>query len=240
METISTESPRPAASGFGFVRTSIEITLARPEKVLHAFAPLMRQPRTPSTSVGGRTHLEVGVVRADVRLRHADRDQHLAGGELRQPVLPLRLGPSRLERVGEDLGPRVQRSGRAERGGRQLLGHHHHRQVAHAGAAVLLRDRGAEEAEGGEALDQAVGDEQILAVDVLGDRGDLVAREVARGLAREHRRVVAQIEVVDAQRGDRAPPQLAHARLVEARAHRRAQLGGVESVRRRVDAEVVA
>ena len=84
------------------------------------------------------------------------------------------------------------------------------------------------------------GNEQILAVDVLRDRGDLVAREVARGLAREHRHVVAQIEVVDAQRCDRAPPQPAHARLVEAGAHRRAQLGVVERVRGSIDAEVVA
>ena len=51
------------------------------------------------------------------------------------------------QRLGEDLGPRDQRARGGERRARELLGGEDHREVAHLGAAVLLRDREAEVAE---------------------------------------------------------------------------------------------
>ena len=74
-------------------------------------------------------------------------DHDLAGRDPRQPLLLLRLGAAREQRLGEDLGPRDQAARRRERRARQLLGGEDHREVAHAVAAVLLGDRQAEVAE---------------------------------------------------------------------------------------------
>ena len=49
---MNSERPRFPFAVSGSVRASSASTLARPEKVLHAFAPLMRQPRRPSCSAG--------------------------------------------------------------------------------------------------------------------------------------------------------------------------------------------
>ena len=93
------------------------------------------------------------------------------------------LGAAVQQRLGQDLGARDQRARRRERGARELLGGQDHREVAHLGAAVLLRDREAEVAELGHPADERLGHELVVAVDALGRGRDLLLAELAHGRA---------------------------------------------------------
>ena len=76
-------------------------------------------------------------------------------------------------------------------------------------------------------------------MDLLRDRRDLVAGEVAGGVAGERRRLVLELGVVDAVGGDGDAAEGAHARLVEAGADGGARRGRVERLGGLADAEVV-
>ncbi len=176
-------------------------------------------PTAHALVLGGRgARLQRGDVRSDIGLGDGDRDQLLASRDARQPMRALLLRPAGEERLRQDLRSRRERARRGERGGGELLGDDDHREVAHAGAAVLLRDRGAEEALLREGLEQRVRDQQVLAVDLLRNRRHLVAGELARHVSRERGRLVLEIDVVGAERGDDLAAQLADPLLSESRA----------------------
>jgi len=101
-----------------------------------------------------------------------------------------------LEGPGQDLGAGDQRAAGAERAARQLLGGDHHGDVvrcaARGVAAVLLRNRQAEGTHLGQAGDDLLGDVAVVAVDLFGDRHDLVLGETPEGVL-HHFEVVAEV-----------------------------------------------
>ena len=107
-----------------------------------------------------------------------------AGGEVGQPPLLLLLGAEEVDRHRPER--RVRRDG--DRDGRvdpgQLLDRERVGDGVAAGAAVLLRDRQAHQAELAELGDELVR-EARLAVELLGHRRDLLPGELAHGVADE-------------------------------------------------------
>ena len=149
-------------------------------------APGLHAVDEPAALGGGGGDLHAGHVGAVVGLGDGHGGHDLGRGELGQPLLLLLLGAAGEQGPGEDLGPGDERAAGAERGLGQLLGGDDHADVlalAALGVAVVLdRHREAEAAELGEAADELLGDVGVLAVDVLGDRGDLVLGEAAEGV----------------------------------------------------------
>ena len=142
-------------------------------------------------------------VGARVRLGQPERREPLARGELRQPLALLLLVAEQVDRHRPER--RVRGDGDRDRrvDPRQLLDGDRVRDGVAAGAAVLLRDRQAHEAELGELRDELVG-EARLAVELLGDRRHARLGEVADG-APDELLLVGQLEVHEsesAQLGD--------------------------------------
>ncbi len=158
-------------------------------------APGLDAVDQPATLDGCGGDLDPGDVGAVVGLGHRHRVHDLGRGELRQPVLLLLLGSAGLERPGQDLGAGDQRAAGPERAPRELLGGDDHGDVVRLGAGgeapVLLGDRESEGPHLGEPGDDLLGDVVVVAVDVLGDRGDLVLGEPAEGVL-HHLEVVGQ------------------------------------------------
>ena len=234
-------SDRPLAplAGSGSVRASSARTLARPANVHHALAPLISQPGWPSTSPGSARHAHRRDVGADVGLGHRDADHDLADGDARQPGLLLVLGAAGEQRLGQDLGPRDQRAGGGQRRPRQLLGGEDHREVAQLVAAVVLGHRQAEVAELAHGLDEALGDQLVVAVDVLGVGRDLLVGELADRRRGPRRASVERPGVAAAGLGDAAADG-ADRGLGAGAAHRGPDLAGIGRVDRVVvEAELV-
>ena len=156
-------------------------------------APGLHAVDEPAAVGAGGAGGDGGRVGAEVGLGDGDGVQDLGGGELGQPLVLLLLGAAGDERAGEDLGPGDEGAAGAEAAAAQLLGGDDHADVlglaAAAVAAVLLGDRQAEGAHLGEAADDVLGDVVVVAVDVLGDRLELLVGEAAEG-------VLHQLEVV--------------------------------------------
>ncbi len=178
----------------------------------------------PALDRRGRRH-DAGDVGAEVGLGHGDRGQDLGRGQLGQPLLLLLLGAAVDEGPGQDLGPGDERAADAERAPAQLLGGDDHAHVvalaAGGEAAVLLGDREPEAAELGQALDDLLGDVDVLAVHVLGVGADLVLGEAVERLAH-------QLEVLAEVPGPLGGGQAGQ--------HGRIALGREEGRRRRVPA----
>ena len=156
-------------------------------------APRLHAVEQPAAVGAGGAGGDGGGVAAHVGLGDGDGVQHLGGGELGQPLVLLLLGAAGDQRPGEDLRPGDEAAAGAEAAAAQLLGGDDHADVlglaAAAVAAVLLGDRQAEGAHLAETADDVLGDVVVVAVDVLGDRLELVLGEAAEG-------VLHQLEVV--------------------------------------------
>ena len=134
-----------------------------------------------------RPRLERGEIGAGVRLGEHGGRQHLAGGDLRQPLLLLFVGAAAEDQLGGDLRARAERAD-ADIAARQLLGDHAHGLLAEPHAAVFLRDRQAEHAEIGHVrhdLDRDVAVGQVPLVRMrhhfaLGELAHLVAHRFER------------------------------------------------------------
>ena len=175
-----------AAVGLGAVRVGAS------QQHQHVAARRERAPRLHAVDeigpivllLGG--HLEAGDIGSEVGLGDGDGDHELAGGDLREELVLLRLGAASHDGSGEDLGPGDQRAAGAQRAARELLGGDDHTEVVALAArgepAVLLRHRKAEPAHLGEASDDVLGDVCVGAVDVLGHRPHLVFGEASKGV----------------------------------------------------------
>ena len=135
-------------------------------------------------------------VRAVVGLGHRDRVHDLGRRQLGQPFEFLFLGAARLEGAGEDFRTGDERTTGAEGAPREFLGGDHHGDVIGVGAgrepAVLLGDRQPEGAHLRETFDDLLGDVAVGAVDVLGDRLELLIREAPEGVL-HHLEVVGEV-----------------------------------------------
>jgi hypothetical protein len=88
-------------------------------------------------------------------LDHRERALQFARRDRRQQCRPLRLGARAQQRLGHQIDRGAERR-RRERGA-ELLGHQAEFEIARAGAAVLLRDRGADQAHFGQARPHRLG-----------------------------------------------------------------------------------
>ncbi len=139
---------------------------------------------------GGAQLAHIGLAGTFSQRQRADR---LAGGQLRQPGLLLRLAAG-----GDDgLAGEIDRGGERHRRQRraQLLGQHAQAQMAEAGAAVLFGDRRADPAHGGDLLPQRL----VVGLGPFqnaphGCRRTALAQEFA-GLLAQLFQVVAEVEV---------------------------------------------
>src|SRR5690606_18052852 len=61
-------------------------------------------------AIANRTGTEAAEVGAGVRLGEDRRREHFARGDLRQPLLLLRVGAAKTDQLGSDLGPGPQRA----------------------------------------------------------------------------------------------------------------------------------
>ena len=141
-------------------------------------------------------HGDAGDVGSEVGLGHGDGVHDLGRRELGKPLVLLLLGATGLEGPGEDLGAGDERTAGAEGAAGEFLGRDDHADVVTVGAgreaAVLLGDAEAEGAHLGEPGDEILGDVAVVAVDVLGDRLELLIGEAAEGIL-HHLEVVAQV-----------------------------------------------
>ena len=235
---MNSDSPRCPCSRRGRCARAAPARSARPANVPHAFAPLISQPCLPlALRAGVALHCTDADVRPDVRLgdrrcRRAPRPTRASAASLL-----LRLGAALEQRPREDLRAR-QQAARDQRGRRQLLRQHDHRQVAHLGAAVLVGHGAAEEAQLGELLDQRLRDQQVLAVDAVGQRASPSSSRSTSCFAncRANARVcvassLSRSTLFSAARVDHARADAAQPRVVEAGADQRPHVvAGVRQV----------
>src|SRR6266511_3629986 len=127
----------------------------------------------------------------------------LAGHELRQVFLLLRRGAVAADLVDAQIGARTGGKPDRGRGARDLFHGDDVGEIAHRGAAVLLLDRDAEQAERAELRPQ-VGRKLVAAVDLARARRDLLRREIAHAIAPEA--IVPRAGEID--RSNEFPPDL--------------------------------
>ena len=121
---------------------------------------------------------EAAGVGSGAGLGEAEGGELLPGGEVGQPFALLLLGPEEEDRHRPERGVRRDRDRDRRVDSRQLLDRDRVRDRVGAAAAVLLGNRHAHQPELGQLGDEVVG-EAVLAVELLGDRGDLLLGEVA-------------------------------------------------------------
>ena len=160
-----------------------------PELVMNCFAPLITH--SPSSSARGRAR--VAGVRAGLGLGQPEGGEPLAGAQLRQPVPLLLLGAPEVDRHRAERRVRRDRDADRRVDPRELLDRERVRERVAAAAAVLLGERDAHQPELAELRDDLVR-EALLAVELLGDRRDLLPREVAHGRL-DQLLLVAEVEV---------------------------------------------
>ena len=167
-------------TSFSPVRAVIvtQAVMSVPALVMNIFAPSITQ--LPVAELGGRRG-RAGV-RAGAGLGQPERGEPLAGGEVGQPLLLLLLGPEQEDRHRPERGVRGDRDRHRRVDPRQLLDRDRVRERVAAAAAVLLGDRDAHQPELGHLGDELVR-EAVLAVELLGDRRDLLERERAHRVA---------------------------------------------------------
>ena len=136
-----------------------------------------------------RARLQRGEVGAGVRLGEHRGRQHLAGGDLRQPLALLLLGAAAEDQLGGDLRAGAERA-HADIAARQLLRDHAHRFLAEPHAAELLGDGQAEHAELGHLRDDLERDVAVGAVPALRVLDHLAVGELAHLLADRFQRFV--------------------------------------------------
>ena len=178
--------------------------------------PRLGSVEEPAAFGPRRAELHAGDVRPVIGLRHRDGVQDLPGREARQPLLLLLLGAALQQRLREDLGPGDEAPRGAQGGARELLGHDDHPEVVVAivrlQAAVTLGDGEAEAAELRERLEDRVRDEEIVAVDLLGERRDDGRRELAEGRTHHLVLLVEQVRAGGARLEDRRAKPLGELR----------------------------
>ena len=141
-------------------------------------------------------------VRARVRLGEPERGQPAAGGEVREPPFLLLLGAEEVDRHRPErgVGGDGDRDGRVDP--RQLLDRDRVGDGVAARAAVALVDRDAHQAEPGHLAHELDG-EARLAIELLGDGRDPLARERADGVA-DQLLLGSEVEVHAGRDGSRA------------------------------------
>ena len=144
----------------------------------------------PVPVVGAEPHPDD--VRARARLAHRERADVLARDQLRQVGAPLRFGAVAADLVHAQVRVRAVRQPDRRRRAADLLHRDDVREVAEPGAAVLLLDGDAEEAERAH-LRPEVHRERVRPVDLRGARRDLGRGEVAHRAA-EHGDRLAVVE----------------------------------------------
>ena len=157
-----------------------QAVMSVPAFVMKIFDP--STTHSPPSSVGGRARRTR--VRSGVRLGQPERGERPARREVGQPLTPLLLGAEvvdreRAERVMRGDGDRDRRVD-----ARQLLDRDRVRERVGAAAAVLLGDRHAHQPELCELGDELVR-EPLLAVELFGDRRDLLERELSNRVAHQ-------------------------------------------------------
>jgi hypothetical protein len=144
-------------------------------------APRLNAAYPPASPVRLGHDAQASDVRAEVRLGHGDRAHDLPGGQPGEPGVLLFLRAARHQRAAEDLRSRDQAPADAQRAARQFLGRPDHRQVLALALrrepTVPLRDRHPEGAELRQSFDDSLRDVDIVAMDLLGHRTDLVLRK---------------------------------------------------------------
>jgi hypothetical protein len=174
------------------VRAISVIRSLRAACVIQVLLPSMRQPVSVRLA-RVRSERQVG---PGVGLGEHRRGQHLAGRDARQPLRLLLRRAGQRDQLAGDLRARAQRAG-GDPGPAQLLGHHAHRQLAQAQAAVLRRDAHAEGAQCGHLGHDLVGDQHVVQVPLVGPRRDALVGEAPELLA-HHVQVGVDQRVVDA------------------------------------------
>ena len=154
-----------------------------------------------AVAVAHRAGAERAEVGAGAGLGEHGRRQDLAGRQLGQPSLLLRLGAAEADQFGRDLAARAERA-EADIAARQLLRHHAHRQLAEAEPAVVLRHGQAEDAELRQRLDHRHRDIGVLPVPLMGIVAMIVG-EAAELLADHGQRLVVERRVAEFAVGDR-------------------------------------
>ncbi len=161
-------------------------------------APLSFQP--PST--GRRFQFDARHVGTVIGLGHRHGAQGFADGQLRQPVLFLLLGAALEQGPGENLGAGDQAARGAQGAPGQLLGDHDHAQgvllVILLQAAVAFGDGQAEHAHFLQRIEDGVGDDEVVAMHILGQGLHHLIREFVKGVAHHG---VALFQQVRAQVG---------------------------------------
>ena len=125
--------------------------------------------------------LQIGGVRAGVRLGQPEAAQRFPGAEARQPVLLLLLAAPAIDRGADQRGDNRHHGAHRRAASSHLLDDQAVGQIVHVAPAVLLGHEGAEEAHVGDLLDE-LGVEVLVAVVVTRSRGDLAVGELAGGL----------------------------------------------------------
>ena len=159
-------------------RTWPEISV--PALVMNCFAPSITH--SPSSSVA--RVLDVAGVRAGLGLGEPEGAELASGAEIRQQPLLLLVGAEEVDRLRAERGVGAQRDRDRGVDPGQLLDRERVGERVAAAAAVLLRERDPHQAELAHLRDELVG-ERLGPVELLGDRRDLVAGEVADRVAQQ-------------------------------------------------------
>ena len=162
-----TSKARDSPSCRGSVRTSKVITSARAAWVIQVLLPEIgrRRPRARRGFAGAEIGTGVG-------LGEHRRRQFLAAGDQRQPMLALLLRAAGQDQFGRDLRARAERA-HADIAARQFLGHHAHRGLGQARAAIFLRNREAEHAQRAHFRDHVERNQFVLQMPLMREGRDL-------------------------------------------------------------------
>ena len=133
--------------------------------------------------------LQRGEIGAGIGLGEHRGRQHLAGGDLRQPLALLLFGAAAENELGGDLGTGAEAAD-ADIAARQLLGDHAHQFLAEPHAAVVLGDGQREHAELGHLPDDIERNVLVAQMPSVRLRHHLVVGELAHFLADRIERVV--------------------------------------------------
>ncbi|CAB4607296.1 unannotated protein [freshwater metagenome] len=152
-------------------------------------APGLDAVDQPATLGGCGGDLDAGHIGSVIGFGHGDSRHDFGGRKLRQPLALLFLGATGEQGAGQDLRTGDERTAGAERGLGEFFGGHDHPDVFADSTfrvpVVLDRHGQAESTEFGESLDEVLGDVGVGAMDVLGDRNDLVVGESAERVLHE-------------------------------------------------------
>jgi hypothetical protein len=147
----------------------------------------------PGAVLQARPGADVARVRAGLGLGEPEGAELAPRAQVGQPALALLGRAEEVDRLGAQRGVRAHRDGHGGVDARELLDRQRVLQCGAAGPADVLGERDPHPAQLAHPAHELVG-EGLRAVELLGDRRDLLAREVANGLL-ELAGVVGQVEV---------------------------------------------